>query len=62
MSDTMLLIFGSLITVMLIGGILFSLLEFKRMHDNPRPENITDRVPPTNTKSKQNTRVAKDEY
>lgn len=62
MSDTTLLIMGSLITVLLIGGIAFSLLEFKRMHENPKPENLSDRVPPTNAKPKQKTRVAKDEY
>lgn len=45
MSDTALVVFGTIITILLIGGIVFSLLEFKRMHDNPKLENMSDRQP-----------------
>lgn len=62
MSDTALVVFGTIITIMLIGGIVFSLLEFKRMHDNPKPENMSDRQPAKDSKPSRPVKVSKDEY
>jgi len=62
MSDSALIIFGTIITVLLVGGIAFSLLEFKRMHDNPKPENMSDKLPASNSKPPRSVKVAKDEY
>lgn len=62
MSDTALVVFGTIITILLVGGIVFSLLEFKRMHDNPKPENMSDRLPPTDSKPPRSVKVSKDEY
>ncbi len=62
MSNSALIIFGTIITMLLVGGIVFSLLEFKRMHDNPKPENMSDRLPEANSKPPRSVKVAKDEY
>ncbi|MFN3386165.1 MAG: hypothetical protein ACK42Y_06205 [Candidatus Thermochlorobacter sp.] len=62
MSDTALVVFGTIITILLVGGIVFSLLEFKRMHDNPKPENMSDRPPATDSKPSRPVKVSKDEY
>jgi hypothetical protein len=48
--------------MLLVGGIVFSLLEFKRMHDNPKPENMSDKLPEANSKPPRSVKVAKDEY
>ncbi len=61
MSDTALVIFGTIITILLIGGIVFSLLEFKRMHNNPKPENMSEQ-PAKDSKPSRPVKVSKDEY
>ncbi len=57
MDNTALIIFGVLITLLISGGVTFTILEFKRMHSD-QPKKPVAPEPP----KRQKTRHPEDEY